>query len=217
MYRYKVSKYTTVSLLLIFLLFNTTALFAQQIVESSDQSAGFRFTTRSDVVEPVIHYHQNIHMLSSIPDKPSLDIFGDGRVVVHFPAYMKKAGDYEMWLDATELKNLIKALSSDGVLDFDEQRVKGKVDAHEKALRDKGQLYAISDSAETVVVVKLDEYQKNRRSKKIGNFRKEFKWKNIEHDAARYKNNTDLIRANNSMSLLKGLMNDARLIKMEQR
>ena len=215
--RYKVINYSSISLLLLFLVFSTTALFAQKIVESGEQSAGFIYATDSDGTEPIIHYQQNIDMLSSITDKASLSVFSDGRVLVHFPVYMKKTGDYEMRLDDVELKHLIKSLSDNGIMDFDEKKVKTKVIAYRKSLKDKGQLYAISDATVTVVDIKLNEYQKNNKSKKIANFHKQFKWKNIEHDAARYKRDTDITKANNSIIQLKGFMHDARLIERKHK
>ncbi|MCK5665428.1 MAG: hypothetical protein KAI17_18195, partial [Thiotrichaceae bacterium] len=159
---------------------------------------------------------QNIHMLSSITDRPSLSIFGDGQVIVHYPVYMKKAGDYEMWLDDAELVNLIRALSSDGIMDFDEKKVKEKVQSYKKTLKAKGQFYEISDAVETIVDIYLDEFQKNKASKKMKNFHKKFKWKNIEHDAARFKHDIDIIKANNSIENLNVLMKDERLLKRQK-
>ena len=204
-------------LLFVFLIFNSAELFAQEIVESGEQSAGFSFSATSDAIEPIVHYQQNIQMLSAMTDKASLSVFGDGRVLVHYPAYMKKAGDYEMRLDTAELKQLLHTLSNNGVLDFDEKKVKAKVATDRKSLTEKGQFYAISDAAITVVDIKLDSYQKNKKSNKKINFHKQFKWKNIKHDADRYKNNKDITRANNSVKQLKGLMNDTRLVGKKQR
>lgn len=200
-------------LLLIPLLVTSTALFAQMIVDSGEQSAGFRFATDDAVNQPVIHYQQNIQMLAGTDDRPSLQIFGNGRVLVHYPVYMKKAGDYEMQLDEAELVNLIQDMSGNGIMEFDEKKHKGKIKGHKKALQAQGQFYEISDAVETVVDITLDEYQKNKKSKKIKNFHKQVRWKNIEHDAARYKHDSEIIKANNSVTHLKGLMKDKRLLK----
>jgi len=203
-------------LLLISLLVTSTALFAQRIVESGERSAGFRFATDDSVNQPVIHYQQNIQMLAGIDDRPSLQVFGNGRVLVHYPVYMKKTGDYEMQLDEAELVNLIQNLSANGIMEFDEKKLREKIKGRKKALKAKGQFYEISDAVETIVDITLDEYQKNNKSKKIKNFHKQFRWKNIEHDAARYKHDSEIIKANNSVTHFKGLMKDKRLLKRGQ-
>jgi len=211
-------KYIAVLLVLMFSILNVSSLHAQKIVASGNKSAGFRFSTEiSDSahvsVRPIIHYQQNIAMLSGIDDRPSLSVYGDGHVVVHYPEYMKKAGDYEMKLSDDELVGLIQSLSENGVLDFDEDKVKKDIRAKRKAHKERGQFYAISDATETVVEVRLDEYQKNKLSKRIKNFNKRFRWKNIEHDAARFKQQRDIVDANRATLRFQGMMKDSRLKK----
>ena len=209
MYKNKTINY----FLLVFLLLNAPVLLAQKIVDSGANSAGFRFATDLTEAEPVIHYQQNIQMLSGIDDRPSLKVFGSGRVVVHFPVYMKKAGDYEMQLDDEELVDLIQSLSSNGVMDFDKNKVKSNVQSYKNELRKKGVLYEVSDAVETVIDIRLDEFQKNNKTKNIKSFYKQFKWKNIEQDAARYKQDSDITDAHDSVSHLNRMMKDVRLRK----
>jgi len=193
------------------LLLVSPVLSAQKVVESGVNSAGFSFNEKSS--EPVIQYRQHIYMLAGIDDKPTLQVFADGRVVAHYPVYMKKAGDYEMQLDEAETEALIQSLSSNGLMVFDAKKVKDKIKQHKKAEKAKGQFHAISDAVESVIEIKLDEYQENNKAKKIEKFHKQFRWKNIEHDAARYKHDSEIIKANNSVTHLKGLMKDKRLLK----
>jgi hypothetical protein len=214
MHRFKVINYSTIYLVVALLVSSATAFSAQKVVKSSNQSAGFSFSMDSATTEPVIQYQQNIQMLSSVDDKFTLTIFGDGRVVVHYPVYMKKAGDYEMHLDMAELENLIQSFSTNGLMNFDEKKARQSVTSHEKALAAQGQFYTISDATETVIDITLDSYQENKRSTEVNNFNKRFKWKNLEHDARRYKNNSAIVKANSSVSQLKALMNDSRLVKV---
>lgn len=203
-------------LLLALIALNTSTVSAQQTIVSGQNSAGFSISREKAATEPVIHYQQNIQMLEGIDDRPSLQVFGNGRVLVHFPVYMKRAGDYEMQLDDTELVSLIQALSGNGMMDVDETAAKTRIKERKKALKKQGQFYQISDGVESVVDIRLDEYQRNRVSKKTVNFHKRFQWKNIEHDADRYQHDDDITKANNSIVILKALMKDARLIKQEQ-
>ena len=192
------------------LLLVSPVMFAQKVVESGVNSAGFSFNEKSS--EPVIQYRQHIYMLAGIDDKPTLQIFADGRVVAHYPVYMKKAGDYEMQLDEAELSNLISDLSNLGLIDFDNKKVNEKVSAHKRKLRDKGEFYEVSDSVATIVDIRLDEYQKNSKAKKIKNFKTQFKWKNLSHDASRYKHEVEIVRANAAVKKLTYLMKDKRLV-----
>ena len=187
------------ALLPVFLLLDASALFAQKIVESGEQSAGFRIDDTASAA-PILEYQKNINMLSAIDDKPSLRVFGNGRVLVHNPFYMKNAGDFEMRLNDTELVDLVRDLSSNGIMTFDEKKVKEKVRAYDAKMKGKGLFYGVSDGLETVVDVQLDEYQKDKNTKKIKGFSKQFKWKNIEQDAARHKDTLEITRAHSQSS-----------------
>lgn len=194
------------------LLLNAPAVFAQKQVASNVHSAGFRFDAIATTSQPIILYQQNIELLSGIDDRPTFRVYGDGRVLVHFPPYMKKAGDYEMRLDDAELIELVRNLSVNGVLDFDEKTVKEKLRADENKLKARGQFHEISDAVETVVEVRLDEYQKNTTQKRVKNFTKQFHWKNLEQDAVRHKDKSEITRANKAVRTLDGLMHDQRLV-----
>ena len=205
-------------LLLVLLVVNTTDSFAQKIsVESGEQTAGFSFATDSSSIGPVIYYLQNVEMLSRTNDKKTLSIYRNGRVIVHYPVYMKKAGDYEMQLSSVELEDLLKSLSRNGIMDFDESKVKEKVNAVEKSLQAKGLFYDVSDAVVTNIDISLDKYQKNTASPILNNFRKHFRWKNIEHDVKRHESNVALVKANDSVSQLKKLMIDERLVSKAAR
>lgn len=212
----KLKKFIFNGCLLISMSVAAAPLHAKKIVISGDHDAGFIIAADKNASEPVIHYQQNIEMLAGMNDRVSISIFGNGRVLVHYPVYMKRAGDYEMQLDETELLDLIQELSGNGVMDFDEQKVRGKVQTYKKALREKGEFYEISDAVETVVDIQLDEYQKNNKSKKLKKFHKKFAWKNLEQDASRYAHDTEITKANNSVTHFKALMKDNRLIKREK-
>jgi len=192
--------------------------------KGKDRAAGFKFTrhsiadrSKADLsIRPIIKYQQNIHMLATVDDRPTFQVFGDGRVLVHYPVYMKRAGDYEMQLDETELVDLLHSLSDNGVLDFDAEKHAKERKDEKKALKAKGQFFAISDTVETTVEIRLDEYQKNNSSTKISNFYKKFQWDNLEQDAKYYKKIKALEKSNQSVVNIRELMKDARLIKKDK-
>ena len=194
---------------------------AQKRVPAGNDSAGFSFSTGSvnaagrlvSPGEPIISYRLDIAMLAGIDDRPTITVYGDGRVTVHYPVYMKKAGDYEMQLEEDELVSLVQSFSANGVLDFDGKKVKQKIREKRDQRRAKGQLYAISDSTETIIDVRLDEYQKDRSAKAVKRFHKRFRWTDIEHDARRYPQQREIVDANRSVQRLRGLMKDHRLVR----
>ena len=60
-----------------------------------------------EVVALQLHYDIGI---GSADLTPLVRIYGGGRVVVHFPAYMPAAGDYETNIDPDELRGLLRAV-----------------------------------------------------------------------------------------------------------
>jgi len=140
----------------------------------------------TDAAEPIIEYTLVHHMLADQDPEPLLRIYGNGRVHAHFPAYMKKAGDYEYRLSRSELNALLRSLSQDGVIDFDHAVVK----AERKHLQDQqhaaGELHYISDTTETIIDIRLDEYRRHPGTRHIRNLHKRFSWNNLEQDKQRF-------------------------------
>ena len=52
-----------------------------------------------------------------------MQIYGDGRVHLHYPVYMQRSGDYELELGNLELRQLLLSLAETGAMDFDAQNV----------------------------------------------------------------------------------------------
>ncbi len=98
-------------------------------------------------------------------DTPLLRIYGDGRVLVHFPVYMRRAGDYGLRLDSTELDGLLQTFVQGGLVDFSVERVREEIrqvrDARRRAALDTGgrlTLTTRSDEAVVVIDVRLERY-----------------------------------------------------------
>ena len=174
------------------------------------------FKYSETAAEPVIEYNLVHDMLAEPDPTPLLRVYGNGRVHVHYPVYMKKAGDYELQLSKPELNALIRELANDGIIDFD----KGKAIGHRKQLEAEqraasGMLYHISDDTTTVIDIRLDEYQKNNSSKRLTNLNKRFTWKNIEHDARRFPDMVEIQKAKAGTNKVRDLMNQPALKKQQ--
>ncbi len=73
---------------------------------------------------------------------PLLRVFGDGRVLVHYPAYSPKAGQYALQLAPQELDSLMTSLLSKGLATVDLEALRTTKAAEEQRLR-----YAARDAA----------------------------------------------------------------------
>ena len=183
-------------------------------VKARANVAGFALPANSS--KPIIEYRRQYSMLADQDKQPLLQVFADGRVHVHFPAYMKKSGDYQYQLSRAELVALIRKLSSQGVMDFDSAKATREKQLHDQKMRvSTGELHYISDSVETELVVRLQDYQKNASTQKQANFNKQLRWKNLEHDARRYKNNRAIQSAAAGVSELNKMLQHPAMRKMQ--
>jgi len=173
----------------------------------------FQYSTQAST--PIIEYNL-VHDMIAEPDaEPLLRIYGDGRVHVHVPAYMKNAGDFELQLNRNELDTLVRMLSQDGVIDFDHSSARGNLDrlnAQRRATT--GTLWEVSDVTETVIKVNLDRYQRNPASIPVNGMKKRFSWKMLQQDARRYPESAAIQRAAASARILHAVIQHPDLKRM---
>ena len=145
----------------------------------------FEFSRTSS--EPIIEYNLIQHLLAEPDPEPLLRVYGDGKVLMHFPSYMRRAGDYELHLSRSELMALLRSLAADGILDFDPAAVRqNKRQLEAQQLTAGVELFTQSDVTETVIQVRLDGYQRGPDSARIVDLNRRFNWPNLEHDARRF-------------------------------
>jgi len=172
------------------------------------------FKYSETATDPVIEYNLVHDMIAEPDPEPLLRVYGNGRVHVHYPAYMKKSGDYELQLSKPELDALIRELANDGIIDFDKQAVK----QHRKLLQQQRQaenreLYYFSDSSHSVIDIQLDEYQKSPSAVNKKNIRKHFTWPNLKQDAQNFPGSLEITGASRAADRLESLKNDEDLVK----
>ena len=93
----------------------------------------------------------------------TLTIRGDGRATVHYPAYMRRAGDHTTTLPRVEVDALVASLVAKGVPQFDESVVRQELQRAETARAAAlsigggggGVLAAVTDASTTIVEVTL--------------------------------------------------------------
>ncbi len=164
--------------------------------------------------EPVVEYNLIHHMLADPDPEPLLRIYGDGRVHVHYPAYMSRAGDYESHLSQSELTGLLRALAADGIMDFDlasARTERGRLKAQQRAA---GKFFHISDSTVTVIQVRLDEYQRGAATQRVFGLNRRFAWPDLPQDVRRFPTLPEITNANQAAQRLETLLDRHDLSKI---
>lgn len=160
----------------------------------------------------IISYSVTSEMLEDPDLIPRIQVYGDGRVWVHYPNYMTKAGDYETWLNQGELRQLLLVLS--GVFDFDPIAVKRSRKLIKEAREQQtGRLQHHSDDTSEQIEVVLDTYQSNAKAvaKKID---MKLSWKNIAIDATEYPELTSIQKLNGARNSVRALLSRSDLARI---
>jgi hypothetical protein len=136
----------------------------------------------------IVSYELHVGELAGPDSGPVLRIFGDGLAHIHYPPYMSKAGDYAIQLADDELAELLGSLVSDGVLEFDANRVQGKLREIETEQREtNGVVYHVSDASTSVLELHLLSYRApGAVTVQTANLNKIIRWKGLQSDARTY-------------------------------
>lgn len=157
--------------------------------------------------EPIIEYTLVHDLLVEQDPEPLLRVYGNGRVHVHYPKYMKRAGDYKTTLTKPELKSLIRELAENGLVDFDRGKALGRKKQLEKRQRDQGRFHAISDSTITLIDIRLDEYQPKASGPVNVNVISRFSWSNLDQDEKHFPELIEIKGPAQGARVLRSLMN----------
>jgi hypothetical protein len=121
----------------------------------------------SDPDTVVVRYQEIIGEIAGADRGPSLEVYADGQVRVHFPAYMRRAGDWETTLDAPTLGALIDSLVGHGVLDFDAAatRARKRQSLAARAVLARGRpgetlLFETADETTTVITLRAGDTER---------------------------------------------------------
>ena len=179
-------------------------LFICLIAFTATASAQPVFTYPLDPDARIISYSETPEMLGNSDRTLRIQVFGDGWVWVHYPQYMKKAGDYEVYLNPGELRQLLLAFS--GIFDFDptavEQARKAIKEAREQQ---EGIIYGRSEDTLEQIEVLLDAYRANpgatARSLDL-----KLSWTNIASDARDYPEVAELQRLKGARDSIRALL-----------
>ena len=149
-------------------------------VEMTTVTAG-RFATAGPLDTVVVHYAETLGEIAEADRGPSLTIHQDGTVVAHYPAYMRRAGDYRGRLSPGALDALVGRLVARGVFDFDVTAVRNERTAElgrrrAAALRRGASppLYVETDPSVTAITLRIDGLERT------------VTWQGLRGDARRF-------------------------------
>lgn len=124
---------------------------------------------------------------------PLLRIYGDGSVRVHFPSYLKRAGDYELQLSRTEMESLLASLiEKQGLLGFDplaatrqKAQIAQQATTAAQQARIQGSVSKLMDGDTTVIEIHLDSYTASNGITTT-DLSKKISWYGLQWDAQQY-------------------------------
>lgn len=191
-------------------------LIAAPLVNAQSQptptpQAVFGFSSGPDNL--LISYSETAEMLADPDPTPRVQVFGDGWVWVHYPEYMRKAGDYELYLNSVELQDLLQNLSA--VFDFDPQETAQNRDAIEQTRESQqGIVYFRSEGVVEQFVVQLDSYQATPTdSGRVINL--DIAWKNISADAREFPQDNGLQQLAAAKQSIQDLLERDDLVRLD--
>jgi len=138
----------------------------------------------------VLRYQEIIGALAADDPGPSVEVFGDGRVVVRYPAYMKAAGVYTTQIALAEVEAMVAEVVDAGIADFNHDAVARELRQAQAARAAAAQPRAsqgtivtyVSDPSTTVIEAHLQPEPGKRSSKKVAAAR----WTGLAGDAEKY-------------------------------
>jgi hypothetical protein len=188
-----------------------SAAASAQAPPSKSDNAVFDFSTSPDTL--LISYGETSDMLANPDRTPRVRIFGDGLVWVHYPQYMKKAGDYGFYLDAGELQDLMRDVSA--VFDFDPEDTMQAREAIRSSRENprEGARFRSDGTAEQLVV-NLDSYR-SAPSAASRSVQLDVTWRNIAADAAEFPDVDALQQLAAARQSIRSLLDRDDLVKLD--
>jgi hypothetical protein len=182
------------------------------------QSAPARFELPSDPQALVLRFSESLAALAHPDPGPSLEVYADGRVAVHYPPYMKRAGDYELRLDPGALQRLVASQLARGVAEFDPEAVRSR---RRELARERGraagsqrpELFSVPDAATSRFELRLGSYQPAGRGPQAP-FSKRISWHGLAAHARHYPEIAALADLARARRDLLDLMQSADLVRV---
>lgn len=175
------------------------------------------FAYSGDPATVVLSFTEILGAIEDPDPGPSLRVYGNGRVVVHYPAYMQRAGDYTLQLRRDEMQGLLGSLLEKEVVEFDEAATRRSVREAAAAQRaGSGEFFAVFDASTTEIGLRLDRYTPppGRGPERLG-VEKRISWHGLRAHARRYPGVAAIQRLAEARREMVALMEREDLAKIE--
>ena len=114
-----------------------------------------------------------------------------------------------------QLIQLLRTLSDNGIMDFNEAATRAERRELETARRNAtGEVFHISDDSDTHITIKLGQYQRAGTNQAINNFTKQFRWRNLKSDIKRFPGSASMTKAGNAAAVLEAMTNHQALQRL---
>ncbi len=127
-------------------------------------------------------------LLGAEGEAHTLWVYGDGRVLVHRPGYLKSPGNESYLLGPSELDGLLQSLVGDGLLELDADDLRRRV----RGRRARGPLFVRSDPPTVELELALARYRPAGSGAPAGPIRKALRWRDLAGDARRHPDLVEL-------------------------
>lgn len=163
-----------------------------------------RFGLGSDPNAVVIEYLERIGGIESEDPGPSVQVFANGRILVHIPDFMNGAGNYETQLNSSQLHALVRRLVNGNLVEFDGRLAR---DNRRRAIEQSPVLSATTDGSTIEIALHLDRYTaRGPGALERRGVSKRISWYGLRHDAAHYPEVPQLHDLALSQQLLEALI-----------
>lgn len=150
---------------------------------------------------------------------PSVRIYGDGRVVIHVPRYMKNAGNFQVQLSEAEMDAVMSSLSSTELLEFDPTAVHRAKDDSARLNRggaaSAAVLVADTDPSITTIEVRVRPTAAVGATARAADVSKKISWTGVESDAKRFPDVPAIQKLAAAKKRLGGLMERSDLQRID--
>jgi len=159
----------------------------------------------------VLQYTHTYDMIENQDTTPFMRVYGDGRVLIHYPAYMKRAGDYQLQLSDAELQNLLTTLDNAGLLSLTAQAGES-VQSQINATAAGQALHEVSDDTKTIIETHVSRISPKLKSGQINN---RVVMSNVEAMALKHPGIPELRAMAAAEQHLQALTKDPRIVKLK--
>ena len=182
--------------------------------------------------KPILSFKESHGIMSGLDSFTTVKIYGNGLVKVHYPTFMKRAGDYEMILEEDALNELLQSFAQEKIPELNVNDI--LVDKKSKQLQSKSlgrpELYAVFDASITTFDMNFESYRnnastQNNNSEQVGllgseyevfNLEKKIEWKGIRTDAKRFPNIKAIQNLQAAQKMMLDIAENEQLTKVEK-